>query len=96
VARKRRIVVTVTAFLSSVSVGLHQLGGQDAVRTPHEQVKYYRDKAEELRTMASDMARSDSRDAILRVAREYELLADKAEERAAISAGLERSSSDSG
>ena len=43
--------------------------------------QYWRDRAEQVRALADQVSNQKARDAILRIAAEYELLADRAQER---------------
>jgi hypothetical protein len=49
------------------------------MRTPRERVKNYRSRAEEIRTAAEDMKQPESRATFLRIARDYDLMADHIE-----------------
>ena len=44
--------------------------------------KHWRDRAEEARLLAYDMKDAQSREAMLRIAKDYELLAERAQQRA--------------
>jgi hypothetical protein len=44
--------------------------------------EYWRDRAEQVRALADQLSNQKARDSILAIAAEYELIADKAKERA--------------
>jgi IS1 family transposase len=47
--------------------------------TPEDRVRHYRLRAEEIRTAAADSHNSDTRATFLRIARDYELMAENVE-----------------
>ena len=49
------------------------------MRTREERIKTYRLRAEEIRTAAENMRHAESRATFLRIARDYELMADNLE-----------------
>ena len=49
------------------------------MRPPQERVKSYRSRAEEIRAAAEGMTQPDSRATFLRIARDYDLMADHIE-----------------
>src|SRR5262245_32840267 len=52
-----------------------------AYRSHLDDPEYWRDRAEQVRALADQVSNQKARDAILRIAAEYELLADRAQER---------------
>jgi hypothetical protein len=49
------------------------------MNTPEQRARTYRLKAEEIRTAAEDMHRPETRTGFLRIARDYDLMADNIE-----------------
>jgi hypothetical protein len=49
------------------------------MNTPEERARMYRLKAEEIRTAAEDMHHPETRTGFLRIARDYDLMADNIE-----------------